>query len=59
MSAEKEVKLSKELKVLLLSILKKASISEVDVSQISRLSGIEPMAIEVEIIDRREQVENQ
>lgn len=59
MSVEKEVKPSKELKVLLLSILKKASVSEVDVSQISRLSGIEPMVIEVEIIDRREQVENQ
>lgn len=52
-----EKSLNKEMKALLLSVLKKGSINQNDVNQISKLSGIEVQNIQVEIIDRRDQVE--
>lgn len=38
-------KISKELKVLFLSILKRGTISEEDVNSIAKLSGIEPQLL--------------
>nr|WP_286855985.1 hypothetical protein [Proteiniphilum sp. UBA4988] len=50
-------KISKELKILFLSILKSGTISETDVNSIAKLSGIEPQLLQIEVIDRTEQVE--
>ncbi|WP_286860515.1 hypothetical protein [Proteiniphilum sp. UBA5510] len=49
-------KISKELKILFLSILKSGTISETDVNSIAKLSGIEPQLLQIEVIDRTEQV---
>lgn len=50
-------KISKELKILFLSILKSGTISETDVNSIAKLSGIEPQLLQIEVIDRTEQIE--
>lgn len=52
-----KTKLSKELKIKMLSVLKKGDITEEDVNAICKLSGIEPQLLQIEVIDRREQVE--
>jgi hypothetical protein len=49
-------KIDKELKILLLSILKRGTISDTDVNDVAKLSGIEPQLLQIEIIDRTEQV---
>jgi hypothetical protein len=52
-------KLNRELKALLLSILKSGNINQSDVSRIAELAGMEVETLQIEIIDKTEQVEKQ
>lgn len=57
MSIEKKIVLSRECKSLLLSVLKNGYITEQDVRLLAKNTGIDPVSIEIEVIDRTDQVE--